>query len=251
MATLAVLADPPVEEFVLPEIVESTPLTPAEATQLYEAMLVDLCRGIQASSGDLLVNYRPAEQVPGEVDPEAMLRETLDAEIEEPEEARYEVQVGETFAGRAGNTATHLLEEEGEDSVGVVPPTAAFLGRQQIGSAAMKIRSSDVVLGPTSGGRLYYAGFSASPDFENAYAPPAVETLTARARDADLDVDFLPMDSVVETGADLANAVAQIRARLRAERNVPIETATVVDELGLYVEERDGDIAVARTSDSS
>jgi len=108
-----------------------------------------------------------------------------------------------------------------------------------------------VVLGPASDGRLYYAGFSKTIDFENAYAPPAVETLTARARDADLDVDFLSMAPVVETGADLANAVAQIRARLRAERNVPIETATVIDDLGLYVEERADGIAVARTSDSS
>jgi glycosyltransferase A (GT-A) superfamily protein (DUF2064 family) len=251
MATLVVLADPPVEGFVLPEIVESTPVTAAEATRLYEAMLTDLCRGIQASAGDLLVNYRPADQVPEDVDPEASLRAVLDDALEEPDEARYEVQVGETFAGRAGNTATHLLDEEDEDSIAIVKPATPFLGRQQIGSAAMKIRSSDVVLGPTTDGRLYYAGFSESIDFENAYAAPAVETLTARARDADLDVDFLSMAPVVETGTDLANAVAQIRARLRAERNVPIETATVIDDLGLYVEESADGIAVARTSDSS
>ncbi len=251
MATLVVLADPPVEGFVLPEIAESTPVTAAEATRLYKAMLTDLCQGIQASAGDLLVNYRPADQVPADVDPEASLRAVLDDALEEPDEARYEVQVGETFAGRAGNTAAHLLDEEDEDSVAIVTPSTPFLGRQQIGSAAMKIRSSDVVLGPASDGRLYYAGFSETIDFENAYAAPAVETLTARARDTDLGVDFLPMAPIVETGADLANTIAQIRARLRAERNVPIETATVIDDLGLYAEESEDGIAVARTSDSS
>lgn len=251
MATLAVLADPPVEGFVLPELVESTPLTTADATRLYEAMLTDLCRGIQASSGDLLVNYRPADQVPDDVDPEQSLRDLLDDKLEEPGEARYEVQVGETFAGRVGNTATHLLEDEGEDSIAVVQPTVPFLGRQQIGSGAMKIRSSDVVLGPTTDGRVYYAGFTEPFDFENAYETPAIETLTEHAGDADLDVDFLPMEQVVETGDDLADAVAQIRARLRAGRNVPLQTAEVVTDLGLYVEEREDGIAVARTSDSS
>lgn len=251
MTTVAVLADPPVEGFVLPELADSTPLTDAEATRLYEAMLVDLCRGIQESAGDLLVNYRPGDQVPEDVDPAASLRTVLDDELPDPDEARYEVQVGETFAGRIGNTVTHLLAQEGEATVAVVKPTAPFLGRQQIGSAAMKIRSSDVVVGPAADGRIYYAGFGKPIDFENAYEPPAVETLTARARDADLEVDFLPMAPVVETGADLADAVAQIRARLRAGRNVPIETATVVDDLGLYVEEGDGGLTVARTSDSS
>ena len=251
MATLAVLADPPVEGVVLSEIEESTPLTAAEATRLYEAMLTDICRGIQASSGDLLVNYRPDEQVPADVDPEQALRDVLDDELEEPDEARYEVQVGETFAGRVGNTVTHLLEGEDEDSVAVVEPTVPFLGREQIGSAAMKIRSSDVVLGPTTDGRVYYAGFTEPFDFDNAYATPAVETLTEHAGDADLDVDFLPMEQVVESGRDLADAVAQIRARLRAGRKVPLKTAEVVTELGLYVAEREDGIAVARTSDES
>jgi len=248
MATLAVLADPPVEGVVLSEIEESVPLTAAEATRLYEAMLTDICRGIQASSGELLVNSRPADQVPADVDPEQALRDLLAEKLEEPEEARYEVQVGETFAGRVGNTATHLLEEEGEDSIAVVKPTVPFLGREQIGSAAMKIRSSDVVLGPTTDGRVYYAGFTDPFDFENAYETPAVETLTEHAGDADLDVDFLPMEQVVETGQDLADAVAQVRARLRAGRNVPLATAEVVTELGLYVEECKEGIAVARTS---
>lgn len=235
MTTLAVLADPPVEGFVLPELSESTPLDAAEAARLYEAMLVDVCRSIQSSAGDLLVNYRAPEQVPGDVDPERRLRESLAEALESPDGARYEVQVGESFAARAGNTVTHLLEQESETTVAVVEPTAAFLGRETIGSAAMKLRSSDVVLGPAPRGRVHFAGFGAPVDFTDAYAVPAVETLTERAGDAGLDVDFLPLAPLVETGADLADAVAQIRARLRAGRNVPRETATVVDDLGLVV----------------
>ncbi|MFC7135246.1 MULTISPECIES: hypothetical protein [Salinibaculum] len=251
MATVAVLADPPVEGFVLSGLPGTTPLTAAEATELYSAMLTDVCRAIQDSGADLLVNYRDSEQVPGDVDSEQRLRDVLSGDLEQPSDVRYEVQVGETFAGRAGNTATHLLNTEAERTVALVEPTGPFLGREEIGSAAMKLRNSDVVLGPGTGGRVYFAGFAEPVDFDDAYAAPAIETLTDRARDADLDVDFLPQTPVVESGADLADLVTQVRARLRAGRKVPVETATVIDSLGLYAESTDDGLTVARTSDSS
>lgn len=251
MATVAVLADPPTEGVVLPDVVAETPLTESEAAQLYTGMLVDVCRAVQDSGADLLVNYRPADQLSVDVDPEQELRDLLDEMLEEPDEARYEVQVGTTYAGRVGNTVSHLLAEEGESTVSAVRPTAAFLNRSIVGGAAMKLRSSDVVLGPTSDGRVYFAGFGGGVDFENAFDPPAVETLTERAREADLDVDFVEMTPVVETGRDLATALAQLRARQRADRIVPAHMAAIVDEIGLTVEERDGNLVVARSSDRS
>jgi glycosyltransferase A (GT-A) superfamily protein (DUF2064 family) len=251
MATVAVLADPPVEGEVLSGLVDSTPLSAAEATELYSAMLIDICRAVQASGAALLVNYRDSDQVGVDVDSEAELRDTLADTLDEPGAARYEVQVGETFAGRVGNTVTHLLENEDEPTAVALRPTTPFLGREQLGSAAMKLRNSDVVLGPTTGGRVYFAGFAEPIDFEDAYAAPALETLTDRARDADLDVDFMPQAPVVETAADLAEAVTGVRARLRAGRKVPQRTATVIDDLGLYAESTDDGLAVARASDSS
>ncbi len=251
MATVAVLADPPVEGFVLPELVSETPLAAAEASRLYGAMLVDACRAVQHGAADLLVNYRDPDQVPGDVDAEGRLRDLLADELDAPGEARYEVQVGETFAGRAGNTVTHLLDREDEDTVAVVEPTAAFLGREQIGTAAMKLRSSEVVLGPAAGGRVYYAGFAEPVDFAGAYTPPALVTLAERAREADLAVDFLPRMPAVETGPDLADALATLQARQRAGRSVPDRTAETVAELGLDVEAADGGLTVARASDSS
>jgi hypothetical protein len=250
MATVAVLADPPVEGVVLRDIVAGTPLTDGDAARLYSAMLVDVCRAVQDGGGDLLVNYRDSDQVAGDVDSEQRLRETLDGELDDAGSARYEVQVGETRSGRAGNTVTHLLEAEGESTVAVVEPTAAFLGREQIGTAAMKLRSSEVVLGPTTDGRVYYAGFGAPIDFADAYAPPAIETLTRRAREADLDVDFLSMLPVVERGADLPTALSQLRARQRAGRNLPARTAAVVEELGMGVEVDGTELSVI-VSDSS
>ncbi|GGN90241.1 hypothetical protein [Haloarcula pellucida] len=245
MTTVAVLADPPVEGFVLPELAAG-PLDESEATALYTAMLGDVCRAVEASGAELLVNYRPGEQVPDGVDPEAAVREPLDDALQNPGEARYEVQVGSTFAGRIGNTVTHLLDREGVATVAAVKPTAALLARQQIDSAAMKLRSSDVVLGPSTDGRVYYAGFADPIDFEDAYTTPAVETLVDRAADADHGVDFLPTNPVVETPADLRTIVPLLRARVRTGRVVPPRTTTVLDELGLRVRDADGDPMLVR-----
>lgn len=246
MPTVVVPADPPVEGFVLQELAETTPLSAAQTKRLYEAMLGDVCRAIQAGGADLLVNYRPADQVPADVDPERTLRDVLDDVLEAPDEARYEVQVGETKSGRVGNSVTHLLGSEGIDSAAVAEPTAAFLAREHLGTAAMKLRSSDVVLGPTTGGRVYFAGFVEPIDFEGAYEPPAVATLADRAAEAGLDVDFLQLLPVVASEADLVTALSLLRARRRAERRVPPLTTATVEEFGLEVV--DGD-AVGLDSD--
>lgn len=244
MPTVAVLADPPAEGVVLPGLVETTPLSATDAADLYAAMLADLCGAVQDGAGDLLVNYRAADQVAVDVDPRAEIEAILADEVPRPDDVRYEVQVGETFAGRAGNTATHLLESEGVDSVVIVEPTAAFLRREQLGTVTMKLRTRDAVVGPTTGGRIYLAGFRESVDFSDIFDPPTIQTVTSRARDADLDVDFTPMLPVVETADDLVTAVSTIRARVRAGRNVPPRTATFVADHDLRVVARDGELSV-------
>jgi len=236
MTTVAVLADPPVEGFVLPELAAG-PLDETEAATLYTGMLADVCRAVEASGAELLVNYRPAEQVPGDVDSESTLRDLLDDTLNEPGSTRYEVQVGSSFSARVGNTVTHLLDREGVKTVAAVEPTAGLLTRQQIDSAAMKLRSSEVVLGPASDGRAYYTGFAEPIDFEDVYATPTIETVVDRATDAGLNVDFLPTVPVVETPADLRTVVPLLRARYRADRVVPPRTTALIEELGLRVQD--------------
>jgi hypothetical protein len=258
MTTVAVLSDPPRPGQVLSELVESSPLSAEEAADLYAAMLGDVCRAVEASGGELLVNYRPDDALPGgeggeengnadaDADAEAELRSVVRRALDDPDEARFEVQVGETFAGRVGNTASHLLDREGVATVAAVEPTAAFLTRGHVDNAAMKLRSSEVVLGPTTGGRVYYAGFADPIDFQDAYEPPAVETLTDRGLDAGSEVDYLPMLPVVRTGRDLADALGQIRARQRAGRIVPRDTAEALDEIGLTLVADGEDLTLAR-----
>jgi hypothetical protein len=240
MTVICVLADPPRPGLVLPDLVASSPVSADAAAALYEAALRDICRAAEASGGDLLVNYRPddaipAEHVPTDADAEAELREAVAPALDAPDDTRFEVQVGETFAGRAGNSITHLLEQEEVASAAVTEPAAAFCSRQEIDEAAMKLRRAPVVLGPSTGGRVYFAGFTDPIDFEGAYTPPAIRTLADRAGDAGHEVDFLETLPVLETGADLAEALLQVETRRAAGRPVPAHVADWLDASHLTV----------------
>ncbi|QCC52739.1 hypothetical protein [Halapricum salinum] len=248
MTTVAVLADPPVEGVVCRDLIESTPLHAADGVRLYEAMLTDICRAVEGSGAQLLLNYRPREHLdlPESVSPKTRLEGVVSEAVDAPEAVRYEVQVGSTFAARAGNTVTHLLEQEGEGSVHVLEPTVPLVSRQAIDSASMKLRRSSVVVSPASGGRVGYAGFAETIDFDGAYDAPAVESLVDSAIDAGVDADFLPGLQPVRTPADLATVVPEVRARERAGRIYPSATADAIERLGLGVAE-DESVTVSRS----
>jgi glycosyltransferase A (GT-A) superfamily protein (DUF2064 family) len=249
MTTVTVLADPPRPGLVLPDLPASAPVSEAEAADLYAAMLKDVLVAADAAGGDLLVNYRSddALDVAGETSAEAAVRALAADALGDLEDVRFEVQVGSTFAARVGNTVTHLLDEEGVTSVGVARPTAPLLVRTDVDSASMKLRSAPVVLGPAPGGRVHYAAFTDPVDFAGAFDPPALSTLTARARDAGHDVDFVEMHPVVETGDDLATVLAVLDARGRAGRARPEHLAAAVDDLGLGLAVEDGMPEVVRS----
>jgi glycosyltransferase A (GT-A) superfamily protein (DUF2064 family) len=238
MTVVCVLCDPPRPGLVLSDLVEDGPLTASEAADLYAAMLKDTFVAVERSGGDLLVNYRPEELLPtahrrDDGDAEAEVRALAAAAVSEPDDVRYEVQVGSSYAARAGNTATHLLREEEVDSVAVVRGTAPFVTRATIDSAAMKLRSTPVVLGPAPEGRVFYAAFTEPIDFTDTFAAPEVATLAARGDEAGLGVDFLPMQPVLRTPEDLDTVVPLLAARRDAERVVPKETAPLLAEFGL------------------
>jgi 2-phospho-L-lactate guanylyltransferase (CobY/MobA/RfbA family) len=241
MTTVVVLADPPGDTAPLDAFVPET-LSGAEARALSRAMLADVCEAIQDGAADLLVNY-PAPD--GAESAETELRAFLDGELSE--EPRYEPQVGTGRAARVGNALTHLLTEESEESVGIVEPTAFCLRREHVGTAAMKLRTSEVVVGPAPGGRVTFAGFREPVDFADIYTTPAVETVTSRAVAAGLDVDFLPMTPLLERPADLSTAVSVLTARREAGRLVPPRTAGLFEEWGLSVT---ADGQVSRPSDN-
>ena len=250
MTVVALLADPPREGLVATGLAESTPLSIAEATDLYEAALRDAVLAVDRSGGELLVNYPDDETVPEayrtDTSSEAALRALVADTLGGTEDVRFERQVGSSFGARAGNTVTHLLREEGADSAAVVTPSTAMFSRTLIDSAAMKLRTNEVVLGPSTRGRTYYAGFTEPIDFEGAFDAPALSTLTDRGRDAGFDVEFVEPQPSLETADDLLDVVPLLRARIAAERIVPEHLATFVHEHGLDVVSEDGEARIVR-----
>ncbi|WP_267639467.1 DUF2064 domain-containing protein [Haloarchaeobius amylolyticus] len=251
MTLVVVLADPPREGLVLPRLAEETPLSAAEAADCYRAMLADTFRAAAESGGELLVNYRDEDRLPDEHTKEdgtaeAEVRAVAEDALGDIDDTRFEVQVGSTYDARVGNTVTHLLDREEHASVLVMDGNAPLAGRKDIDNASMKLRRYDVVLGPASDGRVWGSAFTDPIDFDGAFARPAVETLTDRACDADLEVDYIPNYETVETGDDLCSVVSVLRARQRAGRIVPPHTTEFVDDLGLAVVEEDGDLTLVR-----
>ncbi len=243
MTVIVVLALPPRTGLVLPDLPETSPLSAAEATELYEAMLRDTFQAVERSGGELLVNYPESDQLPADyrtdTEPVAEFRALAAETLDDVSSARFEPQVGSTFSARAGNTATHLLETEAANSVAIVRGTAPFLTRLAIDSAAMKLRTNEVVIGPAADGETYYAGFTEPIDFAEVFSGIEQQRLANRAADADLTTGFLPLSPTVETGDDLLTLVPMLRSRFRAERIVPEHTATFVHEYGLDVVDTD------------
>lgn len=261
---VVVPAAPPHAGLVYPELAGTELFTPREAARLYAAALRDTLAAAEAAGGQLLVNYLPdgdsetaspdspatdadatgdAEtttigDLPAAAEP--AIRTLAGETLRDVRDARFERQVGSTASARIGNTVTHLLREEDADSVAVVRPIAPLVRRSMIDGGAMKLRSNGVVLGPTTGGGVYYAGFSEPIDFAGAFGPDELSVLTDRGRDGGSDVAFLRHVPRVDTLAGLRSAVPTIEARVRAERIVPTETAATLHELGVTV--RDGEL---------
>jgi hypothetical protein len=240
MTVVAVLADPARPGLVFPDLAETSPLSESEVADLYAAMCKDTFRAVARSGGDLLVNYRPDDLLPDEfvtdTASEAAIRTLAVDALDDVGEARFEPQVGSTQSARAGNTITHLLREEQANSAAVVPVNTPMLTRPGVDQAAMKLRRAPVVLGPGQHGDVYYAGFTDTVDFVDCFAPPAIETFTDLASDADHETDFLPMQPTLSTGADLATLLSILRARVEAERIVPEFTTTFLFESGLSLD---------------
>ncbi|WP_435332658.1 DUF2064 domain-containing protein [Haloarchaeobius sp. TZWWS8] len=253
MTLVVLLADPPREGLCLPRLAEETPLSAAEAADCYRAMLADAMVAAESSGGELLVNYRSDDLLPdefagtGDADAESEVRAVAEEALgDAAEEIRFEVQVGSTYDGRVGNTVLHLLDTEEHASVLVVDATAPLVGRKDIDNASMKLRRYDAVFGPATDGRVWGVAFTEPVDFDGAFAPPTVETLTDRALDAGLDVDFLPHYPTVESGRDLCTVVSLVRARQRAGRIVPEHTTAFFDDLGLSVVHQEGEARLVR-----
>ncbi len=226
MTTVVLLADAPVEGVACQDLVADTALTPADGLAIYEALVADTLATMERSTIDMVVNYQPAEAVPDEADgpdPETRLREIAGSVMtpDRFEDLRFEPQVGSDDSAVVGNAITHLVRDEGVQSAAMLRPCLPRVTRSILDEGALKLRRSDVVLGPAPDGEIYYAGFGELIDFESVLEDRPIETITMRAAADDLDVDFLRNRALVSDARTFASAVARINADALAGKPVP------------------------------
>ncbi len=212
-------------------------LNPGVATDLYRGAAMDVVRAVAASGGDLLINYRHEETLPAGTtvdDPVGRVQELVSTALGETESVRFERQVGSNKSARVGNTVTHLLEREGVQTVGVLEPTAALVGRTEIDGLAMALRRNDVMLGPSLTGDVYVAAFAEPIDFTAVYADRPVATIAEAGVAADLAVGFAPRVPTVASRTGIRGTAAEIIARRAAGTAIPEATAEVLETVDVF-----------------
>lgn len=250
MTVLAVLLDPPRPGLVLQDVYNTTPLTPEEAAMLYAAMAKDTVRAVAESGGELLVNYRTEADIPEQYRADKSVKEEISAlvsqAIDDPDIARFEKQVGSSFASRVGNTVTHLLTEEDADSVGVLDGKSPTIVRQTLDSAAMKVRQHDTVIAPGINGDWSYLAFTEPIDFTGIFAPPALVTIVHEIIDQDYSVDFLPIHPHITDETNLIMLVTLMKARAAANKITPPFTRDALDRFDLQLAITNGQYKLER-----
>lgn len=239
MTVAVALVDPPREGLVFSDLVSSTPLSPAGAADLYEAVLADFFAMTAESNVDVLVNYPTPEMLPDDSaeSAEAEIR-TVAAKVldgSDLTDLRFEVQVGSTPSARIGNAITHLLRDEEETSAAFVDHRVPLLERSLLDQAAIKLRRSETVVGPAPDGGLYFAGFTDPIDFTDVLDEGPLETVVSRSVDEGAGVDFVESREVLADPRDLRSVVSSLRARRTAGKRVPTHTMAAIDEVGLRV----------------
>ncbi|WP_247728660.1 hypothetical protein [Halovivax limisalsi] len=228
---VVVFVDPPeTGRRYVEALLDADVVDPPEARTLYESAVTDVLRAARDSSAAVLVNYREPD---GVSDPEDRVRSLVSTVIDDPDDVRFERQVGSSRSARVGNTVTHLLEREDEVSVALLEPTVPLVRRTEIDGVMMSVRRNEVVLGSNAAGDVYLSAYSQPIDFTDAYEPPTLATVTERASVEGLAVGFAPTIPTIETEAGLAATVATIEARAAAGKPIPVSTSEAIEDLGL------------------
>jgi hypothetical protein len=115
----------------------------------------------------------------------------------------------------------------------VLDGRAPTFDRTDLDGAGMKLRRSEVVIGPAPHGRVAYVGFTEALDLDGLDWPFGLEPLVERATAEGLDIDILSLHPWVGDERDLETVSSHIAARRTATRRVPEHTAATIDELGL------------------
>jgi len=135
---------------------------------------------VDRSGGELLVN--PVnDDLPAEYRTDAAPRPSFEPSSPTPSAAPRRSGSSGRSDRRSARAGKHRYRPARRTPRSRSSPRRRRCSRTVIDSAAMKLRTNEVVLGPSTRGRTYYAGFTAPIDLRRRLRPPNLPTLAARA----------------------------------------------------------------------
>lgn len=240
MTSLAVELPPLETPRVISSLSAETSLSETEARELLLSVTKDVVRAVDESGGDLVVigtsATTPATKEVGWDDPERGTRVLLEQAL--PDGAEPPVVWRDGSGSPAGLEA--ILAAAGETapaaSTAVVRTISPLLQRRHIDAAAMRLRTHDVVLGPSTGCRWYLAGISKGFSFDPAGAEAQLTALAVGAAEANGELALLPCLPGIMTASELASVVSILEVSRLTEHAIAPHTRAWLDQTSVHTD---------------
>ena len=222
MTATAVACPPPSVAGSVRELVETTPLGKVELARFVAASCQDGCRAALESGGEaFVVPMKLGESIPGWGDPRDSAEELVAAALldEEDVDILAPVTVGE---GWVDDLFELVVNRSDEASVAVLSPVSPLVQRRHVDAAAMRLRSSEITVCPSTGGQWYFLGVTRSLDRTDSPDWRNLSTIAESMQKPQSSLASLPFLPGYRTAEELATILSMLELRtVSAESGSP------------------------------
>ena len=188
-------------------IVDETPLSREQTTAILDGVVQDGLRAAHESGGPLSIWIDESTRTVSEWnDPRGHARNLIEGAL--PSDAPMPEIDTESPTEYAAIAAA--IERTNEASGAVLIPGTPFVQRRHIDEAAMRLRQTDVVLGPATAGTWYLFGHREEVEFSYPEDSYLSSTIARQATASDYSMNLLRTLPGIWDGNSLADAVTTL-----------------------------------------
>lgn len=196
MTAIGILGLPPDSASIVSNLRDTTALEIEQIQSLVAGVTQDTARAAFESGGEPLVVVPKdpgAGIIPnGSPDVRTYLESILEPVV--PENDSIQWYEHDAAPGRSLNTVLDgLAEVSNAASVAVIAPLTPFVQRRHVDTAAMRLRSADLVVGPATDGCGYFIGRHRDRAGADWSGTADLDGVVSAAQDTGEEVDWLPI----------------------------------------------------------
>lgn len=232
MTAIAVPCPPPGADRIHDRLATETDLDDQAIASLIAAVCQDACRAAVESGGEAVaVPLDPVTAIPGWGDVAGTV-ETIADSVDDGGALPVgpTVDSGGAWAVRALSIASDRSEAA---SIAILAPLSPMIQRRHVDAAAMRLRSHDVVLGPTSGSGWYFLGLDRAIDQGLPDAIRHVHAVARRAVDDGRSLGTIPFLPGYRSGEELEGVIALLEIASWTDDGAAPYTRHWLDDDGL------------------